>query len=175
MEVLGVIVGEDQLGACHLVIALELARALLVLRLRLFLGDGFPDAVFVLFGEVGADGAVLQLHDGFAGVPLVEEFQQVDGAFTLLGDAELTGGNVAAGADGDVAGAVGAGENGQEYIVLRVIAHELLDVPPGGNADIALLALGHQLGVILREDLLVDQTRVVPVVEVGERLKVLPA
>ena len=70
-------------------------------------------------------------------------------------------------------GAVRAVQHRQEHIVLGVIAHQFLDVPPCGNAQIALCALSQQLVGILTEHLHVHQTLGVPVVEVGDRLAVV--
>ena len=70
-------------------------------------------------------------------------------------------------------GAVRAVQHRQEHIVIGVIAHQFLDVPPGGNAQIALCALSQQLVGILTEHLHVHQTLGVPVVEVGDRLAVV--
>ena len=115
----------------------------------------------------------MQLHDVLAGVPLVEELQQVDGALADRGDGQLARIGPAAGADGDVLGAVGAGQNRQEHIVLGVVAHQLINVPPGGHTHPALLALGHQLGIRLGEHLHIHQALGVPVVEVGHGFPVL--
>ena len=46
-----------------------------------------------------------------------------------------------------------AGQRGQEHIVVSVVPHQFVNVPPGGYTYIALLALGHQLAVALAEHL----------------------
>src|SRR5699024_2471622 len=104
----GIIVGQDQLRAVLFVLALHFAGALAELLLGFFVGDALPQAVFVLLGEVGADGAVLQLHNVFGIIPLVVELQQVDGALAGRGDAQVAGIDAAAVTDGDIVAAVGA-------------------------------------------------------------------
>ena len=119
----------------------------------------------------------MQLHDGLAVVPLVKEFQQIDGALALVGDAQVAGLDGGAGADGHAADALilrplGPGEGRQEDVVLGVVPHKLLDVPPHGHPHIALLALGDELAVALGEHLHVHQALRVPVVEVGQAVPV---
>ena len=173
VEILIVVLAEDQLGTPDLVGRLQLTGTLVVLCLGLLLGDGLPLAVGVLLGEEHANGAVLQLHHGLAVIPLVKELQQVGRALALVGHIQVAAVGTAAGTYGDVVGAVRAVQHGQEHIVLGVIAHQFLDVPPGGNAQIALCALSQQLVGILTEHLHVHQTLGVPVVEVGDRLAVV--
>ena len=50
-----------------------------------------------------------------------------------------------------------------------MLTHQLLNVPPGGNADIALRTFCHVLRVRLAEGFLVNQPLGKPVVEVFQR------
>ena len=115
----------------------------------------------------------MELHDNFRLIPSVKKLQQVRRAFACLRNVQLPAVGRASSTQRYIVGAVRPVKDRQEHIILGIIPHQFFNIPPSGNAYIALGAFGNQLRVILAEHLNIHQPFCVPVMEIGQGIPVI--